>query len=130
MCSAASHPARRNPSRKTNPDYRLGGPVNETGCAFVPECRTPGNNWTASVSYRGWIGKLYRPQCTASPLLKRQPEKALKVFKAAFLIAILAPYILVAGDNEPHMKSETLLRSSSALDGVPYAAYPKGAPEL
>jgi quercetin dioxygenase-like cupin family protein len=35
-----------------------------------------------------------------------------------------------AADEQPGVRVETLLRSNSAWDGVPYEAYPKGAPEL
>jgi quercetin dioxygenase-like cupin family protein len=37
---------------------------------------------------------------------------------------------VAVGDKQPDMKSETLLRSSSAWNGVPYEAYSKGLPEL
>ncbi|MGI8960875.1 MAG: cupin domain-containing protein [Bryobacteraceae bacterium] len=53
-----------------------------------------------------------------------------KLFKTALLIAGLCPYLVATSDKQPDVKSETLLRSSSAWDGVPYAEYSKGAPEL
>jgi quercetin dioxygenase-like cupin family protein len=52
------------------------------------------------------------------------------VFRTAFLIASLWAYVVAAAGQQPDVKSETLLQSSSAWDGAPYEAYPKGAPEL
>jgi quercetin dioxygenase-like cupin family protein len=54
----------------------------------------------------------------------------LKLFKTALLIGGLCPCLMAAADKKPNIKSETLLRSSSAWDGVPYGDYSKGAPEL
>jgi quercetin dioxygenase-like cupin family protein len=54
----------------------------------------------------------------------------LKPFKIALLIASLCPYFMAAAAEQPDIKSETLLRGSSAWDDVPYAPYSKGAPEL
>ena len=51
--------------------------------------------------------------------------EASKLFKVAFLIANLSPHTVVAGDNQPHIQSETLLRSSSAWNGAAYTAYSK-----
>jgi quercetin dioxygenase-like cupin family protein len=54
----------------------------------------------------------------------------LKLFKTALLIAGLCPYLTAAASKQPDIKSETLLRSSSAWNGIPYEAYSNGAPEL
>jgi quercetin dioxygenase-like cupin family protein len=37
---------------------------------------------------------------------------------------------VAAGADQPGVKSETLLHTSSAWNDVPYRAYPRGAPEL
>jgi quercetin dioxygenase-like cupin family protein len=37
---------------------------------------------------------------------------------------------MAAADGQPHIQSETLLRTSSAWNGAAYTAYSKGAPEL
>ncbi|MCU1258573.1 MAG: hypothetical protein JWO80_1458 [Bryobacterales bacterium] len=52
------------------------------------------------------------------------------MFKTILLIASLCPCIMAAAETQPDIKSETLLQSSSAWNGVPYEAYSKGAPEL
>ena len=46
------------------------------------------------------------------------------------LIASSYPHLIVAADNPFDIKSETLLHSSSAWNGVSYEAYPKGAVAL
>jgi len=46
------------------------------------------------------------------------------------VIASLCPHIIVAADKQFDIKSETLLHSSSAWNGVPYEAYSKGSVEL
>ena len=42
----------------------------------------------------------------------------------------LVPHFILAADKQFDIKSETLLHSSSAWNGVPYEAYSKGAVEL
>lgn len=37
---------------------------------------------------------------------------------------------LAGAEDQPAVKAETLLRSSSSWDGTPYASYPAGSPEL
>jgi quercetin dioxygenase-like cupin family protein len=54
----------------------------------------------------------------------------LRLLKAALLLAGLCPLVVPAADEQSGVKVETLLRTSSAWDGVPYEAYPKGPPEL
>jgi quercetin dioxygenase-like cupin family protein len=54
----------------------------------------------------------------------------LKVFKTKLLIASLCAHVIAAADKQLDIKSETLLHSSSAWNGVPYEAYSKGAPEV
>ena len=46
------------------------------------------------------------------------------------LIASSCPHLIVAADNPFDIKSETLLHSSSAWNGVSYEVYSKGAVEL
>ena len=46
------------------------------------------------------------------------------------LIASLCPHIIMAADKQADIKSETLLHSGSAWNGVSYEAYSKGAVEL
>ena len=45
-------------------------------------------------------------------------------------IASLCPHLIVAANNQFDIKSETLLHSSSAWNGVSYEVYSKGAVEL
>ena len=46
------------------------------------------------------------------------------------LIASSCPHLIVAAEKPFEIKSETLLHSSSAWNGVSYEAYSKGAVEL
>jgi len=52
------------------------------------------------------------------------------VLRNDILIASSCPHLIVAADNPFDIKSETLLHSSSAWNGVSYEAYSKGAVEL
>ena len=54
----------------------------------------------------------------------------IRVLRNKIVIASLCPHIIVAADKQFDIKSETLLHSSSAWNGVPYEAYSKGAVEL
>src|SRR5215472_19361275 len=46
------------------------------------------------------------------------------------LIASSCPHVMAAADKQADMKSETLLHSGSAWNGVSYETYSKGAVEL
>jgi len=52
------------------------------------------------------------------------------VLRNDILIASSCPHLIVAAEKPFEIKSETLLHSSSAWNGVSYEAYSKGAVEL
>ncbi|HMF76775.1 MAG TPA: cupin domain-containing protein [Bryobacteraceae bacterium] len=52
------------------------------------------------------------------------------MLKTTLLLAALCPYVMAAADPQPEIKSETLLRTSSAWNDVHYEPYSKGAPQL
>lgn len=52
------------------------------------------------------------------------------MLKQTFLMVTLCPQVIVAADKNVDIKSETLLCSSSAWNGIPYKEYSKGAVEL
>jgi len=52
------------------------------------------------------------------------------VLRNDILIASSCPHLIVAADNPFDIKSETLVHSNSAWNGVSYEAYSKGAVEL
>ena len=52
------------------------------------------------------------------------------MLRKQILIASLCPHFIVAANNQFDIKSETLLHSSSAWNGVSYEVYSKGAVEL
>jgi len=52
------------------------------------------------------------------------------VLRNQILIASLCLHLIVAANNQFDIKSETLLHSSSAWNGVSYEVYSKGAVEL
>jgi len=54
----------------------------------------------------------------------------MKLLKTTLLLAALCPYVMAAADPQPEIKSETLLRTSSAWNDVHYEPYSKGAPQL
>ncbi len=53
--------------------------------------------------------------------------------KECFLSLAIAGYLIagtVSAKEQPTTQVETLLRSDASWDGVPYASYPDGSPEL
>jgi hypothetical protein len=52
------------------------------------------------------------------------------VIITAVLIASLCAHVVGDADQQPDVKFQTLLHSSSAWDGASYDGYPKGTPEL
>ena len=54
----------------------------------------------------------------------------MQLLKVALLAASLLPCSMAAADDQPAVQAETLMRSTSSWDGVPYKAYPGGQPEL
>ena len=54
----------------------------------------------------------------------------MRMLRNKLLIASLCPHIIMAADKQADIKSETLLHSGSAWNGVSYEAYSKGAVEL
>ena len=52
------------------------------------------------------------------------------MLRKQILIASLCPHLIVAANNQFDIKSETLLHSSSAWNGVSYEVYSKSAVEL
>jgi quercetin dioxygenase-like cupin family protein len=59
--------------------------------------------------------------------MERNEDKAAQ---KPLLIASLCPQTIVAADRQSDIKSEALLHSNSAWNGVPYRAYSKGVVEL
>jgi quercetin dioxygenase-like cupin family protein len=57
-------------------------------------------------------------------------RKDLRLFKVTLLIAGLLQCGVAVADDHPAIQAETLLRSSSSWDGVPYKSYSDGQPEL
>jgi len=53
-----------------------------------------------------------------------------QLLKVALLAASLLPCSMAVADDQPAVQAETLMRSTSSWDGVPYKAYPGGQPEL
>jgi quercetin dioxygenase-like cupin family protein len=55
----------------------------------------------------------------------------LKLLKTALLTATtFCPHAFAAADDQTTVRSETLLRTRTAWNGVRYEGYPKGSPEL
>ena len=54
----------------------------------------------------------------------------MQLLKVALLAASLLPCSMAVADDQPAVQAETLMRSTSSWDGVPYKAYPGGQPEL
>src|SRR5215472_11373506 len=54
----------------------------------------------------------------------------MRMLRNKLLIASSCPHVMAAADKQADIKSETLLHSCSAWNGVSYEVYSKGAVEL